>query len=53
MAEKATLTEWPTKAEPFCKSKKEYRKLLEEHVAELSSPQKLHYASLLRGEEDF
>jgi PPK2 family polyphosphate:nucleotide phosphotransferase len=30
---------------PFCKSKKEYQQLLEEHVAELSSLQRLHYAS--------
>ena len=30
---------------PFCESKKEYKKLLEEHVAELTSLQRLHYAS--------
>jgi PPK2 family polyphosphate:nucleotide phosphotransferase len=30
---------------PFCKSKKEYQKLLAEHVEELSSLQHLHYAS--------
>jgi PPK2 family polyphosphate:nucleotide phosphotransferase len=30
---------------PFCKSKKQYKKLLEEHVAGLSSLQRLHYAS--------
>ena len=30
---------------PFCKSKKEYQKLLEKHVEELSSLQQLHYAS--------
>jgi PPK2 family polyphosphate:nucleotide phosphotransferase len=29
---------------PFCKSNKRYHKLLEEHVAELSSLQNLHYA---------
>ena len=30
---------------PFCKSKKRYQKLLGEHVKELSSLQRLHYAS--------
>jgi len=30
---------------PFFRSKKQYKKLLEEHVAELSSLQRLHYAS--------
>ena len=30
---------------PFCKSKKEYQELLEEHVEKLSSLQQLHYAS--------
>jgi PPK2 family polyphosphate:nucleotide phosphotransferase len=30
---------------PFCRSKKGYRKLLEEHVEGLSSLQQLHYAS--------
>jgi PPK2 family polyphosphate:nucleotide phosphotransferase len=39
------LDEWPTKVKPFCKSKKRYQKLLEAHVAELSSLQRLHYAS--------
>jgi PPK2 family polyphosphate:nucleotide phosphotransferase len=39
------LAEWPTIVKPFCKSKKQYRKLLEEHVAELSELQRLHYAT--------
>jgi PPK2 family polyphosphate:nucleotide phosphotransferase len=39
------LKEWPTMVKPFCKSKKRYNKLLEEHVDELSSLQCLHYAS--------
>ena len=39
------LKEWPTMVKPFCKSKKRYNKLLEEHVKELSSLQCLHYAS--------
>src|ERR1022692_4652799 len=43
--DKVKLTEWPTIVKPFSKSKKEYRKLLEEHVVELSSLQQLHYAS--------
>ena len=41
---KVELSEWPTSVKPVCKSKKEYRKLLEEHVAELSSLERLHYA---------
>ena len=43
--ENVQLSEWPTVVKPFCKSKKEYRKLLGEHVEELSSLQQLHYAS--------
>ena len=43
--EKVTLREWPTIVKPFCKSKKQYQKLLGEHVEELSSLQRLHYAS--------
>ena len=42
---KIALKEWPTIVKPFCKSKKRYKKLLEEHVEELSSLQCLHYAS--------
>ena len=30
---------------PYCKSKEQYQQLLEEHVEELSSLQRLHYAS--------
>src|SRR5271165_2196007 len=43
--EKVTLSEWPTTIKPICKSKKQYRKLLEEHVEALSSLQQIHYAS--------
>ncbi len=43
--EKVTLSEWPTTIKPICKSKKQYQKLLEEHVEALSSLQQLHYAS--------
>jgi len=43
--EKVKINEWPTRVKPFCKSKKRYQKLLGEHVKELSSLQRLHYAS--------
>ena len=43
--EKVKLKDWPTIVNPFFESKKAYQKLLEEHVAELSSLQRLHYAS--------
>jgi PPK2 family polyphosphate:nucleotide phosphotransferase len=43
--EKVDLSNWPTTVKPFCESKKEYHKLLEDHVAELNSLQRLHYAS--------
>jgi PPK2 family polyphosphate:nucleotide phosphotransferase len=39
------LSAWPTRVKPFCKSKKRYRALLGKHVKELSSLQRLHYAS--------
>ena len=39
------LGKWPTIVEPVYKSKDQYQKLLEEHVAQLSSVQQLHYAS--------
>jgi len=42
---KVQLSEWPTIVKPFGKSKKAYQELLEEHVAELSKLQQLHYAS--------
>jgi PPK2 family polyphosphate:nucleotide phosphotransferase len=43
--EKVKLDDWPTKVKPFCDSKKQYRKLLGEHVEKLSSLQRMHYAS--------
>jgi PPK2 family polyphosphate:nucleotide phosphotransferase len=43
--EKIKLKEWPTILKPLCKSKKQYQRLLEKHVAELISLQQLHYAS--------
>jgi polyphosphate kinase 2 (PPK2 family) len=42
---KIKLKEWPTKVKSFCKSKKQYKKILEAHVEELSALQQLHYAS--------
>jgi polyphosphate kinase 2 (PPK2 family) len=42
---KIDIKHLPTVVKPFCKSKKEYKRLLEEHVAELTSLQRLHYAS--------
>ena len=42
---KVDLKKWPTRVEPVYKSKERYHKLLGEHVEELSSLQRLHYAS--------
>jgi PPK2 family polyphosphate:nucleotide phosphotransferase len=39
------LKQWPTIIEPYYKTKKEYQKLLEKHIDELSALQQLHYAS--------
>jgi hypothetical protein len=33
---RVTVAEWPTSVKPFCDSKKEYQKLLAQHVEELS-----------------
>jgi PPK2 family polyphosphate:nucleotide phosphotransferase len=43
--DKAALSECPTIVKPYCKSKKRYQKLLEEHIGALSALQRLHYAS--------
>ena len=43
--EKDDLKKWPTLVKPAYKTKKEYNKLLEEQVGELSDLQRLHYAS--------
>jgi len=43
--EKVILGEFPTSVKPICKSKKRYQKLLQEHVEQLTSRQRLHYAS--------
>ena len=43
--ERVDLSRRLTTIEPFCKSKKDYKKLLRNHAEELSSLQRLHYAS--------
>jgi PPK2 family polyphosphate:nucleotide phosphotransferase len=43
--EKIQFSEWPTIVNPFFKSGKKYKKLLERHVEELDSLQRLLYAS--------
>ena len=43
--EDVNLRKWPTKIDPVYTSKEQYTKLLDEHVAQLSSMQQLHYAS--------
>jgi PPK2 family polyphosphate:nucleotide phosphotransferase len=39
------LCKWPTLTRPVYQSKRNYRKILENHVARLSSLQELHYAA--------
>jgi polyphosphate kinase 2 (PPK2 family) len=39
------LQKWPTKVDPIYKSKDQYKKLLEDHVEQLSAQQQLLYAS--------
>ena len=39
------LREWPTQVKAVCRSKKAYKKLLDDHVEQLSELQRLHYAS--------
>ena len=43
--DEVNLKKWPTKVDPVYKSKEQYKELLEEHVARLSSQQQLLYAS--------
>ncbi len=43
--EDVDLNKWPTRIDPVCRSKEQYAKLLEEHVAQLSAMQQLHYAT--------
>ena len=42
---KINLKKWPTLVKPVYTTKEEYQELLQEHVDELSSLQRLHYAS--------
>ena len=42
---KVDLKKWPTLIDPFYKSKKDYSKILDNQVKELSSLQRLLYAS--------
>ncbi|MDB6041721.1 MAG: hypothetical protein JWM63_272 [Gammaproteobacteria bacterium] len=42
--EEVRLDEWPTRVEAFYKSRKHYRKKLEEHIEQLSAQQELLYA---------
>jgi len=42
---KVRLSKWPTSVKPICESKRDYKKLLEKQVEELSWLQNLHYAS--------
>ncbi|MGA2895730.1 MAG: ADP-polyphosphate phosphotransferase [Xanthobacteraceae bacterium] len=39
------LKKWPTRVDPVYKSKEQYKNILDEHVAQLSSQQQLLYAS--------
>ena len=41
---KVDLSKWPTIVDPYSKSKKQYKELLNEHMEKLSSLQQLHYA---------
>ena len=43
--DEVNLKKCPTKVDPVYKSKEQYKKLLEEHVAQLSLQQQLLYAS--------
>ena len=42
---KVDLSEWPTIVSSNCKSKKQYKELLHQHMEKLSALQQLHYAS--------
>jgi PPK2 family polyphosphate:nucleotide phosphotransferase len=43
--DEVNLRKWPTNVEPIYKSNEQYKKLLEEHIAQLSALQQLLYAS--------
>jgi PPK2 family polyphosphate:nucleotide phosphotransferase len=42
---KVDLGEWPTTVASYCKSDKQYKELLQQHIKKLSALQQLHYAS--------
>jgi len=42
---KVALNKWPTLVKPLAKSKRRYRTILEAHVEQLNSLQRVHYAS--------
>ena len=42
--DEVTLGNWPTRVDPVYKSRKDYQRLLAEHVTQLSALQQLHYA---------
>ncbi len=42
---KVNLAKWPTEVERFCETDEEYQELMEKHRKELSSLQRLHWAS--------
>jgi polyphosphate kinase 2 (PPK2 family) len=42
--DRVSLKKWPTKVDPVYKSKHQYQKLLEDHIAQLSAQQQLLYA---------
>jgi PPK2 family polyphosphate:nucleotide phosphotransferase len=43
--DRVNLKKWPTAIDPIYKSKKQYKKLLDEHVAQLSAQQQILYSS--------
>ena len=43
--DKVHLEKWPTKVDPVYKSKHHYKKILGDHVGQLSKMQRMHYAS--------
>jgi PPK2 family polyphosphate:nucleotide phosphotransferase len=43
--DEVNLEKWPTHVRPVYDSKKQYEKLLDEHVSQLSALQQMHYAS--------
>jgi PPK2 family polyphosphate:nucleotide phosphotransferase len=42
---KVDLSKWPTAVTPYCKSNKQYKEFLHQHMEKLSALQQLHYAS--------